>query len=88
MSELLKTRCKTGYLIITDTQIKTTGLRIQVMDRSTLTGVDYQKTVPSLFGMGGSGNFIFHGQGTQQLCADMVVHKDAKRILQLLGYGE
>lgn len=88
MPELIKTRCKTGHLIITDTQIKTIGNRMQVMNRDTLTGIDYQKTSPSLFGMGGGGNIIFHGQGTEQLIAEIVVHKDAQRILQLLGYGE
>lgn len=85
---LVETRCKQGKLIITDQMIRVElgGFQSHSMSRSSLTGVDYKMVVPSLFGMGGGGNLVFHGTGGERLHVDLVKAKAVKQIMQLLGY--
>ena len=87
MTIIIKTICKQGKLILTDTHVMTEGITgRQSMLRSSVTGVSYKMTIPSLFGLGGAGNMIFHGQGTEALVADTVGRKNAHKIMEMLGY--
>lgn len=88
MSTLIEARCGQGKLIVTDQVIRVQllGLKSQSLSRSNLTGVDYKMVAPSIFGLGGGGNLIFHGTGGERLHADYVGAKAAKQIMQLLGY--
>lgn len=83
----IRTRCKQGTLIITDTQIRVElgQLRQQTLARASLTGVDAVMAVPSVFGMGGGTNLVFHGQGAERLQADLVKPNVAREIVSLLG---
>ncbi|GHO88030.1 hypothetical protein [Dictyobacter formicarum] len=87
MADLIRTRCKQGTLIITDNQIKIElgQLRQQTLARSALTGVDSSMGVPSVFGLGGGTNLVFHGQGAERLHADLVKPNVAREIVNLLG---
>lgn len=85
---LIEARCKQGKIIITDQMIRVQlgGLQSQSMARSSLVGVDYKLAVPSIFGLGGGADLIFHGKGGERLHAGLVKIKVAKQIMQLLGY--
>ena len=87
MAELISTRCQQGRLIITENVVKVQlgGIREQSLNRSSLTGVDSKMVVPSIFGLGGGTNLVFHGQGSE-LRAGMVKPKVAKKLKQLLGF--
>lgn len=85
--ELINTRCTQGKLIITEHIIKIQlgSLKEQTLNRSSLTGIDSKMAVPSVFGLGGGTNLVFHGQGDVQLHANFVKTKVAKEIKSLLG---
>ena len=86
MAELLKTRCKQGKLIITDTHIiiELGNLRSSTLARASFTSLDSKMGVPSVFGLGGGTNLTFHGQGAEILHADLVPPKDAKQVAAIL----
>lgn len=87
MPELFRSRCKQGTLIVTDQQIRVElgQLKQQSLSRSSLTGVDSNLAIPSLFGMGGGTNLTFHGQGGERLHADLVKPNIAREIVSLLN---
>lgn len=88
MSELIKTRCKQGMLIITEQAIRIElgQFKQQSLARSALTGIDVKMGAPSILGMGGGTNLVFHGQGGERLQADLVKPNIAREIKSLLGY--
>jgi hypothetical protein len=88
--ELFRTRCKQGTLIITDEYIRIElgSLQQSTLYRSMLTGIDSQMGVPSLFGLGGGTNLVFHGQGAEILHADLVNPKVAKEIVGMLQHPQ
>lgn len=81
MSEILRTRCKQGKLIII---VELGNLRSETMLRSAFVGLDSKMAVPSVLGLGGGTNLIFHGQGNQDIHADLVPPKEAEKIQALL----
>lgn len=87
MSEI-RTRCKQGFLIVTDQAIKIElgQLNQQSLARSALTGIDAAMGMPSVFGLGGGTNLVFHGKGGERLQADLVKPNIAKEIKSKLGY--
>ena len=88
MAELIRTRCTQGKLIITDEYIRVQlggpFSKQQTLYRSMLTGIDSQVAVPSVFGMGGGVNLVFHGQGIERLHASLVKPKVAQEIIDML----
>ena len=84
--ELIRTHCKQGKLVITDEYIRVElgSLRQSTLFRSMLTGIDSTMAVPSVFGVGGGTNLVFHGQGAELLRADLVNPKMAQQIVDLL----
>lgn len=84
----IKTRCKQGSLIVTDQDIRVElgPFKQQILSRSALTGIEATMAVPSLFGMGGATNLVFHGQGTERLHADLVKPNIAREIKSMLGF--
>ncbi len=88
MQELIRTRCTQGHLIVTDEYIRVElgGLRQQTLYRSSLTGIDSRMGVPSVFGLGGGTDLIFHGQGDERLHANLVNPKVAREIMGMLQY--
>lgn len=92
MAELIRTRCTQGNLIITDEYIRVelSGLmpKQQTLYRSSLTGVDSQMKVTSVFGMGGGVNLTFHGVGAERLEAHLVKPKVAAEIVGLLHHSQ
>ncbi len=86
MSELLNVRCKQGKLIITETHIivELGNFRSETMLRTAFVGLDSKMAVPSIFGLGGGTNLIFHGQGSQDIHADLIPPKEVKKIQALL----
>ena len=84
MTDLLRTKCAQGTLIITENQIKIEGRKAQTLQRASFTGIDSQQTVPAVFGRGGAMTLTFHGPGVV-IQATMVPLSDAKKILQLLS---
>src|SRR6266705_54454 len=85
-SELVRTRCTQGKLVITDhlVRIELFQLQSQTMARTSIVGIDYKLAVPSLFGLGGGANLVFHGQGGERLHANLVKPKIAKQIMRTL----
>lgn len=94
MAELIRTRCTQGTLIITEDYIRVelkvpiTGSKQQTILRSALTGIDSKVAVPSVLGMGGGTNLVFHGQGVERLHADLVKPKVAQEIIGLLQHSQ
>lgn len=84
----IRTRCKQGMLIITDQQIRIElgQLKQQSLSRAALTGVDAVMGAPSVFGLGGGTNLVFHGQGAERLQADLVKPNVAREIRSALGF--
>lgn len=87
MPELFRTRCKQGFLIVTEQQVRVElgQLKQQSLSRSSITGVDSVLAVPSLFGMGGGTNLVIHGMGGERLHADLVKPNIAREIVSLLN---
>jgi hypothetical protein len=85
MSEI-RVRCKQGTLIVTDKHIRVElpPFKQQTMSRSSVTGVDSSLGTPSIFGIGGTTNLVFHGQGGEILHAGLVKTNIAKEIISLL----
>ncbi len=94
MAELIRTRCTQGTLIITDDYIRVElkiplmGVNQQTIYRSALTGIDSKVAVPSVLGMGGGVNLVFHGQGVERLHANLVKPKVAQEIIGLLQHPQ
>lgn len=89
MSELIKTRCTQGHLVITETMIivelgKEGSLRQHTLARAALTGIDSRQVVPAIFGKGGGVNLVFRGQGMDRVHADLVNPGEAKKIVKEL----
>ena len=90
MTELLRTRCKQGELIITDDQIIIelrafgTELHSRSLLRSSFTSLDSKLAMISIMGMGSGVNLTFHGKGGEVLQADLFRPKDAKAVVSLL----
>jgi hypothetical protein len=86
--ELIRTRCTQGKLVVTDhlVRIELFQLKQESMARASIVGVDYKLVVPSLFGLGGGADLVFHGQGGERLHANLVKPKIAKQIMRMLGY--
>ncbi len=91
MQEYFRVRCKQGWLVITDEYIRIYlgGLlaKQQTLYRQVLTGIDSRVAVPSIFGLGGGVNLVFHGQGVERLHADLVKPKVAQEIVGMLQHG-
>jgi len=92
MSQEIRTRCTQGWLIVTDEYIRVELggplSRQHTLYRSSLTGVDSKTAVPSLFGLGGGVNLVFHGQGAERLEADLVKPKMAQEIIGMLQHPQ
>lgn len=88
MAELFNVRCKQGHLIITENavKVKLANLKEQSLSRSAITAIDSSMGVPSIFGLGGGTNLVFHGQGAERLHADLVKPGVAKEIVSMLGF--
>jgi hypothetical protein len=90
MAELLKTTCTQGKLIITDTfiiiELRGFGTEFQSRNlaRSSFSSLDSKMVIPSLFGLGGGTNLVFHGRGGEMLRADLVPRKAARKVAALL----
>jgi hypothetical protein len=86
--ELIKTRCKQGSLVVTDQVVRVhlLGMESRTIVRSAIVAIDYELTIPSVFGYGGGASLVFHAQSGDQLHADLVKPKIAKEIMQLLGF--
>src|ERR1700680_2577601 len=63
MSELFRTRCKQGQLVITEDVISVElgQLKSETLMRANFTGVDSKVAVFPILGMGGGTNLVFHG---------------------------
>jgi hypothetical protein len=87
MSEI-RTRCAQGTLIVTNESIRIElgKLRQQSLARSALTGIESGMAAPSVFGLGGGTNLIFHGKGGERLQANFVNPGKAEEIKRMLGY--
>ena len=91
MQELIRTRCKQGWLVITDEFIRVElpgGIQQRTLYRSSLTGIDSKIAVFPIFGFGGGVNLVFHGQGAEWLEADLVKPKMAWEIVGLLQHPQ
>jgi 1,4-dihydroxy-2-naphthoyl-CoA synthase len=93
MAEIFRTRCTAGWLIITDQAIRIerkglfgAGSKMQVLPRQALIGVSMENKMAPVFGQGGATTMTFSGYGAV-LIAKMVVLKDARKIMELLGYA-
>jgi hypothetical protein len=87
MSELVKTRCQQGKLIITETHIivELGHLKSTMLARSSFTTLEMGMAMfPLPFIYEGASNLIFHGAGGERLKATMVKTKEAKAIRMLL----
>lgn len=86
--ELIRVRCTQGKLVITDhlVRVELFQLKQESMARASIVAIDYKLVVPSLFGLGGGADLIFHGQGGERLHANLVKPKIAKQIMRMLGY--
>jgi hypothetical protein len=87
MSELIKTRCSQGKLIITETHIivELGRLKSTMLVREAFTGMDMKLAMfPIPFIYDGASNLLFHGRGGERLKATMVKTKKAKEIRALL----
>lgn len=90
MSELIRTKCNMGQLIITENTIrletKIMGKGNRSLSRSMIIGVD-MKEYPRIFGIGvKKADITFYGQGSEVIVAQLIKTEDAKRIVELLGY--
>lgn len=89
---IIRTRCTQGHLVVTDDYIRVElggpFSRQQTLYRSSFTGIDSQVGAPSLFGLGGGINLVFHGQGVERLHADMVKPKVAQEIVGMLQHPQ
>ncbi len=92
MQELFRTRCTQGFLVVTDEYIRVElggpMPKQQTLYRQSLTGIDSKVAAPSVFGLGGGVNLIFHGQGAEILCADLVKPKVAQEIVGMLQHPQ
>jgi hypothetical protein len=87
MSELVKTRCQQGKLIVNETHIivELYNLKSTMLARESFTGMDMKLAMfPIPFIMDGASNLMFHGKGGERLKATMVKTKEAKAIRVLL----
>ncbi len=86
MSELIRTRCKQGHLVITDEaiRIELSSIRHETLYRSSLTSIEDKIAVYPVFGLGGGVNLTFHGKGGEVLHADLIKPKMAQEIVGLL----
>lgn len=87
MSELIRTRCQEGQLIITEQAIivELTGfgrtLKSETMLRSSFVDLD---TKAAGWPLVRNTSFTFHGQGGKTIRAGWVKGEDAKRVIALL----
>ena len=93
-SEIFRTRCTAGWLIITEAAIRIerkglfgAGSALQVLPRAQLSGASMENTMAPILGQGGATTLVFTGYGNAVLVAKMVVYKDALRVMELLGYA-
>lgn len=89
MAELIRTKCNTGQLVITDNAIrfetKLIGQKNRMMQRATITGIDMMP-YPKLLGIGGKyADLTFHAAG-DVVTVKMVKIDVARQIVDLLGY--
>jgi hypothetical protein len=90
MSELIRTKCHMGQLVITENAIrletKILGKGNRSLSRSMLTGID-MKEYPRILGIGvKKADLTFYGQGSEIIVAQLVKTEIAKQIVELLGY--
>lgn len=89
MTELFRTRCTQGTLIVTEEYIRVelAQLRQQTLYQHSLTGVDLKVTVQpiKLLGMKGAATLTFHG-GMEVFRVDMVSLPIAREIVGLLQH--
>jgi hypothetical protein len=90
MSELIRAKCNTGHIVITENAIRFEtnlfGKGQKSLSRSMLTGVQ-MKAYPKLLGLGGKyADLTFYGQGSEVVVVQVVKVDEAKRIVELLGY--
>ena len=93
MADLFRTRCKAGWLVITDQAVRIerkgilgAGKLSQVLPRQALIGAKSENKYPAIFGQGGMTTLTFTGDGAV-LQAEMVNPKDASYIMTMLGYA-
>lgn len=86
MSELFRTRCVQGWLVITEeaVRIELPGqIHQRILYRSALTGIESKVGAISIFGLGGGTNLTFHA-GIETLHADLVKPGVAREIVAML----
>lgn len=90
MEELIKTRCKEGWLLITEeaiiVELTTFGktLKSEMMLRSAFVDLDAKAVGMTLLYKKPAMNLTFHGQGGKVIMAGMVKGEDAQKIITLL----
>ena len=93
--EMLRTRCAAGWLIITERVIRIErkgllggiGAQQTVIPHALLVAASMQVTAPSVFGKGGAATITLTAQGMTAVIVQMVLLKDARRVMELLGFA-
>jgi hypothetical protein len=93
MTDLFRTRCKAGWLVITEQAVRIerkgilgAGKLSQVLPRQALVSATSENKLPGILGQGGMTTLTFTGYGAI-LKAEMVNPKDAQNIMTMLGYA-
>jgi len=94
MAELLRTRCSTGWLIITEETVRIereaflgVGGYLEVLPRSTLVGATVENMIAPVFGKDGGSTLTLTAAGGALLQAKLVHPEEAQRALALLGFA-
>jgi len=94
MAELLRTRCSTGWLIITEETVRIereaflgVGGYLEVLPRSTLVGATVENMIAPVFGKDGGSTLTLTAAGGALLQAKLVNPEEAQRALALLGFA-
>ncbi len=93
-TELIRTRCTAGWLIVADTVILIEragigglGGQQTVIPRAMLVAASMRITSPSIFGKGGASTLTLVAQGMAAVTLAMVRTSDAQRIMAILGFA-
>ncbi len=94
MAELLRTRCSTGWLIITEETVRIereaflgVGGYLEVLPRSTLVGATVENMIAPVFGKDGGSTLTLTAAGGALLQAKLVHPEEVQRALALLGFA-
>jgi len=89
-NEIIRTKCNTGQLVITDKAIKVEtkwiGQSTKMLSRDRIIGVDIMP-YPKVLWIGGKyADLTFYGQGSEVIKAQIVKIDVARQIVEMLGY--